>query len=202
VSILQDLHLYIIQVLILIPVYMTKTISSVIITIFAITSMSSLLLFSPMQQQIQLMIENSSSDNYGHDDYYYYHMAFAYHGKEISQKLNYAHFLPLTSNNQTHQVKVVVNYSVTDPSIINNKNMNAIMHVYAPNGRLIKISSFAKGLIINSTSGQSKLATTITNSTLKNVKANVIFTDAEKNANFSEPLDVNLSLGQKIPPPP
>jgi hypothetical protein len=201
VSILQDLHLYIIQVLILIPVYMTKTISSVIITIFAITSMSSLLLFSPMQQQIQLMIENSSSDNYGHDDYYYYHMAFAYHGKEISQKLNYAHFLPLTSNNQTHQVKVVVNYSVTDPSIINNKNMNAIMHVYAPNGRLIKISSFAKGLIINSTSGQSKLATTITNSTLKNVKANVIFTDAEKNANFSEPLDVNLSLGQKIPPP-
>jgi hypothetical protein len=180
---------------------MTKTISSVIITIFAITSMSSLLLFSPMQQQIQLMIENSSSDNYGHDDYYYYHMAFAYHGKEISQKLNYAHFLPLTSNNQTHQVKVVVNYSVTDPSIINNKNMNAIMHVYAPNGRLIKISSFAKGLIINSTSGQSKLATTITNSTLKNVKANVIFTDAEKNANFSEPLDVNLSLGQKIPPP-
>jgi hypothetical protein len=201
VSILQDLHLYIIQVLILIPVYMTKTISSVIITIFAITSMSSLLLFSPMQQQIQLMIENSSSDNYGHDDYYYYHMAFAYHGKEISQKLNYAHFLPLTSNNQTHQVKVVVNYSVTDPSIINNKNMNAIMHVYAPNGRLIKISSFAKGLIINSTSGQSKLATTITNSTLKNVKANVIFTDAEKNANFSEPLDVNLSLGQKILPP-
>ena len=87
-------------------------------------------------------------------------MAFAYHGKEISQKLNYAHFLPLTSNNQTHQVKVVVNYSVTDPSVVNNKNMNAIMHVYAPNGRLIRTSSFAKGFIINSTSGQSKLATT------------------------------------------
>jgi hypothetical protein len=183
--------------------YTTKTISSVIITIFAITSMSSLLLFSPMQQQIQLMIENrsSSSDNYyGHDNYYY-HMAFAYHGKEISQKLNYAHFLPLISNNQTHQVKVVVNYSVTDPSIVNNKNMNAVMHVYAPDGRLIKISSFAKGFIINATTGQSKLATTITNNTVKNVKANIIFTDAEKNANFSDPLIVNLSLGQKIPPP-
>jgi hypothetical protein len=156
-----------------------------------------------MQQQIQLMVENrsSSSDNYGHD-YNYYHMAFAYHGKEISQKLNYAHFLPLTSNNQTHQVKVVVNYTVTDPSIINNKNMNAVMHVYAPNGRLIKISSFAKGFIINATTGQSKLATTITNNTIKNVKANITFTDAEKNANFSDPLDVNLSLGQKIPPSP
>jgi hypothetical protein len=190
-------------------VYTTKTISSVIIitTIFSatiITVSTSILLFSPMQQQqIQLTIENSStsSDNYDHD-YNYYHMAFAYHGKEISQKLNYAHFLPLTSNNQTHQVKVVVNYSVTDPSIINNKNMNAIMHVYAPDGRLIKISSFAKGFIINATTGQSKLATTITNNTLKNVKANVIFTDAEKNANFSDPLIVNLSLGQKVPPPP
>jgi hypothetical protein len=183
--------------------YTTKTISSVIITIFAITSMSSLLLFSPMQQQIQLMIENrsSSSDNYyGHDYYYYYyHMAFAYHGKEISQKLSYAHFLPLTSNNQTHQIKVVVNYTVTDPSIINNKNMNAVMHVYAPNGRLIKISSFAKGFIINATTGQSKLATTITNNTIKNVKANITFTDAEKNANFSDPLSIDLSLGQKIP---
>ncbi len=97
----------------------TKVILSVItiITIFSaaiITVSTGLFLFSPMQQQIQLMIENSS-DNYGHDNYYY-HMAFAYHGKEISQKLNYAHFLPLTSNNQTHQIKVVVNYSVTDPS--------------------------------------------------------------------------------------
>jgi phospholipase C len=54
-------------------------------------------------------------------------MAFAYHGKEISRKLSYAHFLLLTSNNQTHQIKVVVNYSVTDPSIINNKNMNALL---------------------------------------------------------------------------
>jgi hypothetical protein len=168
--------------------------------------MSSLLLFSPMQQQIQLMIENrsSSSDNYGADNYYnYYHMAFAYHGKEISQKLNYAHFLPLTSNNQTHQVKVVVNYSVTEPSVINNnKNMNAIMRVYSSDGKLIKISSFAKGFMINATTGQSKLATTITNNTVKNVKADVIFTDAEKSANFSNPLIVNLSLGQKVSSPP
>jgi hypothetical protein len=151
-----------------------------------------------MQQQIQLMIQNkSSSGNYGHDNYYY-HAAFAYHGKEISQKLNYAHFIPLTSNNQTHQIKVVVNYSVTDPSILN-KNMNAIMHVYAPNERLIKSSSFAKGFIINATTGQSKLATTISNNTIKNVKVDIIFTDAAKNANFSDPLIANLSLGQKIP---
>jgi hypothetical protein len=163
----------------------------------ATTSNSSLLLFSPLQQM--QLIQNRNYDD--HAGYNYYHMAFASNGKEISQKLSYAHFLPLTGNNQSHQVKVVVNYSVSEPSIVN-QNMNAIMRVYSSNGTLMKISSFPHGFIINSTSGQSQLATTLTNNTVKNVKANVIFTDAEKNANFSDPLDVNLSLGQKIPPSP
>lgn len=161
----------------------------------ATSSSSSLLLFSPLQQ-MQLM------QNRNYDDYagYNYHMAFAYHGKEILQKLSYAHFLPLTGNNQSHQVKVVVNYSVTDPSVVN-QNMNAIMRVYTPDGTLIRTSSFPNSFIINSTSGQSQLATTLTNNTIKNVNAHVIFTDAEKNANFSNPLSVDLNLGQKIPSP-
>jgi hypothetical protein len=158
-------------------------------------SSSKSLLFIPFLQ-IEQIIQNR---NVYSDNDYYYHTAFAYHGKEISQKLNYAHFLPLTSNNQTHQVKVVVNYSVTDSSIVN-KNMNTIMHVYTPNGTLIKSSSFPHGFVINATTGQSTLATTITDNTIKNVKADVIFTDAAKNANYSDPLSVNLNLGQKIPP--
>jgi hypothetical protein len=160
----------------------------------ATTSSSSLLLFSPLQQ-MQLM------QNRNYDDYagYNYHMAFAYHGKEILQKLSYAHFLPLTGNNQSHQVKVVVNYSVTEPSVVN-QNMNAIMHVYAPNGTLVRSSSFGHGFIIKSTSDQSQLATTLTNNTLRNVKADVIFTDAAKSANFSNPLSIDLNLGQKISP--
>jgi hypothetical protein len=108
--------------------------------------------------------------------------------------------LPITSNNQSNQVKVIVNYSVTDPSIVN-QNMNAIMRVYTPDGTLIRTSSFPNSFIINSTSGQSQLATTLTNNTIKNVNAHVIFTDAEKNANFSNPLGVDLNLGQKIPSP-
>jgi hypothetical protein len=178
--------------------FKTKTICVIImITIFAAISTigTSLLLFSPFQQ-IQLM-QNRNYDNYAAN---YYHMAFAYHGKEISQILNSAHFLPLTGNNQSHQVKVVVNYSVTEPSVVN-QNMNAILRVYAPNGTLIKISSFPKGFVIKSTSGQTQLATTLTNNIVKNVKADVVFTDAAKSANFSNPLDVNLNLGQKIPPP-
>jgi hypothetical protein len=170
-----------------------KTTFVIIITIFAaVTSIStSLLLFIPLEQ-IELV------RNKNHD---YYYAAFAYHGQEISQKLNYAHFLPITSNNQSNQVKVVVNYSVTDPSIVNNQNMNAIMRVYTPDGTLIRTSSFPNSFIINSTSGQSQLATTLTNNTIKNVNAHVIFTDAEKNANFSNPLSVDLNLGQKIPSP-
>src|SRR6266487_400041 len=173
----------------------TKTTCVIIITIFAaITTIStSLLLFIPLEQ-VELV------QNRNHDYTANYYTAFAYHGEEISQKLSYAHFLPLTGNNQSNQVKVVVNYSVTDPSIIN-QNMNAIMRVYTPDRTLIRTSSFSNGFIINSTSGQTQLATTLTNNTVKNVKADVIFTDAEKNANFSNQLNVNLNLGQKIPPP-
>jgi hypothetical protein len=102
----------------------TKTTCVIIITIFAaITTISTSLFLSVPLDQIELV------QNRNHD----YHMAFAYHGKEILQKLSYAHFLPLTGNNQSNQVKVVVNYSVTEPSVIN-QNMNAIMHIYAPDG--------------------------------------------------------------------
>jgi hypothetical protein len=164
----------------------------IIITVFAaITTISTSLLLSIPLDQVELV------QNRNHD----YHIAFAYHGKEILQKLSYAHFLPLTGNNQSHQVKVVVNYSVTEPSVVNQKNMNAIMHVYSPDGTLVRTSSFGNGFTINSTSGQTQLATTLTNNTIKNVKADVIFTDAEKNANYSDPLSVDLNLGQKIPPP-
>jgi hypothetical protein len=99
--------------------YKTKTISVAIITIFAaitIISSSSLFLFIPLQLQL---IENRNYNDYANDDgYNYYHTAFAYHGKEISQTLNSAHFLPLTGNNESYQIKVVVNYSVTEPSFL------------------------------------------------------------------------------------
>ena len=156
-----------------------------LITMFAVMGVISLQLLSILGNRFNGSINNN---------------AFALtSGKPITQKLNYAHFLPLTGNNQSHQVKVVVNYSVIEPSIVN-QNMNAIMHVYTPDGKLIRSSSFPHGFMINANTGQSQLATTITNTTVKNVKANVIFTDATKMENFSNPLSVNLNLGQKIPP--
>jgi hypothetical protein len=72
--------------------------------------------------------------------------------------------------------------------------MNAIMHVYASNGTLIKISSFPKGFVIKSTTGQTQLAAALTKSTIKKVKADVVFTHATKSANFSNPLNIDLNL--------
>src|SRR5438874_8806879 len=161
-----------------------KTIPKMLTSLTAITFSTSLL-FIPYLLSQQITIQNIHSVD---------HLALAYHGKEISQKLNYAHFLPLTTNNQTHQVKVIVNYSVNEPSsVVINKNMNAIMKIYkTSNETLIKTSSFPKGFIITSTKGQSQLATIIPDNKIKSVKAAIMFTNAAKNANFSNPLSTNL----------
>jgi hypothetical protein len=181
------------------------------ITIFVASITVSGLLLIPFLQVQQLIItkiqdtnDNSAGTSYHEATANYYHSAFAYHGKEISEKLNYAHFLPLGSgnnsnqSNQLNQVKVIVNYTVMEPSIVN-RNMNTIMHVYASNGTLVKRSSHGDGFIINATTGQSQLATSITDSRVKDVRAFVFFTNAERNQNFSNPVNVNLTLGQRIP---
>ena len=184
--------------------------SLISITIFVASITVSGLLFVPFLQVQQLIItriqdinDYSVGTSYHDATANYYHIAFAYHGKEISEKLNYAHFLPLGGNNsnqssQVNQVKVIVNYTVMEPSIIN-KNMNTIMHVYASNGTLIKRSSHGDGFIINATTGQSQLATSITDNRVKDVRGFVFFTNAERNQNFSNPVNVNLTLGQRIP---
>ena len=180
---------------------------SIIIFIACVTVSG--LLFVPFLQIQQLIMTRIQGINDDGTSSSYYHVALAYHGKEISEKLSYAHFLPLGSgNNNTNtntnksstlnQVKVIVNYTVMDPSIMN-RNMNTIMHIYASNGTLIKRSSHGDGLIINATSGQSQLASSITDNRVKDVRAFVFFTNAERNQNFSSPVNVNLTLGQRIP---
>jgi hypothetical protein len=178
--------------------------SLVSIAIFVACVTVSALLFVPFLQIQQLIMTRIQEENDDRISGSYYHAAFAYHGKEISEKLSYAHFLPLGSGNSSNQsstlnqVKVIVNYTVIDPSIIN-RNMNTVMHVHASNGTLIKRSSHGDGLIINATTGQSQLATSITDSRVRDVRAFVFFTNAERNQNFSSPVNANLTLGQRIP---
>jgi len=120
--------------------------------------------------------------------------------KPISIKLNYAHFVPLTNNSKSHQVKVIVLYSVMPSASTINMAQNAMMKVFAHNGTLLKTTSFPGGLKINATGGKAQLATTLTDSKIKNITASVIFTDSSKTANFSNPLNVKLNLGQTIQP--
>ncbi|MGI8832738.1 MAG: hypothetical protein ACR2IS_08895 [Nitrososphaeraceae archaeon] len=117
----------------------------------------------------------------------------AYHeGQDISISLDSAEFIPL--GEEGNQVNVFANYTVNDPSLINQK-INSVMKVYATNGTLIKTSSSADGFIVNQTGSQSHV-TTITNSTLQNVIAVVQYTDLAKTLPLSNPLQVDLNLTQ------
>lgn len=115
--------------------------------------------------------------------------------QRISQELDYAHFIPLT-NSPGNQVKLILNYTSDDSSIIN-EPINAVMEVYSTNQSLIKISSFPEPMIANS-SGSLQLATTFTNEEIDNVIVTATITGPEKSVSMSNPLTVNLNLGQIV----
>jgi hypothetical protein len=114
--------------------------------------------------------------------------------KPIIQRLDYAHFLPLTNNSKLHQVKVIVNYSPP-----NSTGQYAYMKVYAPNGTLIKVSSSPNG-VKTVAPGKAQFATTISDSMIKEVKAYTMFTNSHRSVNYSNPISIKLSLGQTIQP--
>jgi len=153
------------------------------ILMFAVMSLISLQLLSLLGN-----VDSNSNNNNSNN------LAFAVtNGQPISQKLNYAHFLPLTNNSKLHQVKIIVDYVPIGAA------QNAIMKVYASNGTLVKVSSFPHGLK-TTTAGKAQFATSISDSTIKQVNAHIMFTDSLRNANFSNPINVKLNLGQIVQP--
>lgn len=112
----------------------------------------------------------------------------------ITQRLDYAHFLPLTNNTKLHQVKVIVDYAPIS------LGQYAYMKVFGPNRTLLKISSSPHGVDIIAP-GKAQFATTISNSTVKQVTAYIMFTDSFRNVNYSNPININLNLGQTLQPP-
>jgi hypothetical protein len=119
-------------------------------------------------------------------------VVIAYHGQEISISLDHSEFIPL--GEVGNQVNVFSNYTVNDPSFVNQK-INSVMKVYATNGTLVKTSSSAEGFIVNQT-GSQHLVTTINNISLQNVIAVVQYTDLAKTLPLSNPLQVDLNLTQ------
>jgi hypothetical protein len=93
-------------------------------------------------------------------------------------------FLSLTAlplvNAEGNQVKVVINYSMGNDSLLGQR-INAIMGVYDRiNGTLIKLSSFPDGFILNNTEGTLQLASTLNDPQIQNISTIVTLTNAEK----------------------
>jgi len=102
---------------------------------------------------------------------------YGYTGKEITLNLGNAEFVP---QNETadYQITINVNYSVSDPTLVG-KEINAVMKVHAPDGSVIKTTSFPLGFTVNST-GVAELLTNIPKSAAQNITTETVFTDLNK----------------------
>jgi hypothetical protein len=106
--------------------------------------------------------------------------------------------LPLV-NAAGNQVKLVVNYSIGDESILGQR-INAIMGIYdRQTGSLIKLTSFPNGFIINNTEGTIQMASTLTDPKIQNVSAIVTLTNAEKFEKYSNDVRADLDMKAILP---
>ena len=106
--------------------------------------------------------------------------------------------LPLV-NSEGNQVKVVINYSIGDVSIVGQK-LNAVMGIYDRiNGTLIKLSSFPEGFILNNTAGTIQLASTLTDPKIENISTIVTLTNADKSEKYSNDIRSDLDLSAILP---
>jgi hypothetical protein len=109
----------------------------------------------------------------------------AYTGGEISIKLNNTQFTRINDTGN-YQIKVFVDYSVTDPALIGQK-INAVMKVYSSDGSLLKTTSFPGGFPVNRT-GSTYLLTSIPVSPAQNITTETVFTDLNKTNLLSNPV--------------
>ena len=109
----------------------------------------------------------------------------AYTGGEISIKLNNTQFTRLNDTGN-YQIKVFVDYSVTDPALVGQK-INAVMKVYSSDGSLLKTTSFPGGFPVNRTGG-TYLLTSIPISPAQNITTETVFTDLNKTNLLSNPV--------------
>ena len=119
--------------------------------------------------------------------------AFAQATQGITISAGNSSFVPLT-NTDANQVRVNIAYSLEDESL-ENEMINAVMAVFAPNGTLLKTTSFPSGFTAQS-DGEETLRTAFRDKSLTSVSANVTFTDLSKTKSLSNVLTVNLELEQ------
>ena len=125
------------------------------------------------------------------------HSSLAQNSQGIVISLGNSSFVTLT-NTEANQVRVNVKYTIEDESL-KNKMINAVMAVFAPNGSLLRTTSFPSGFTAESDGGVQSLKTTFREMSLQRVMANITFTDLTKSRALSNILTVNLDLKDTPP---
>jgi hypothetical protein len=120
--------------------------------------------------------------------------AFAQATQGITISAGNSSYVPLT-NTDANQVLVNIEYSVEDESL-KNEMINAVMAVFAPNGTLLRTTSFPSGFTAQSDGGIETFKTAFRDKLLTSVTANVTFTDLSKTRSISNVLTVHLELEQ------
>ena len=120
---------------------------------------------------------------------------FAYTGAEISINLNNTQYARLNDTGN-YQIKVFVDYSVTDPTLIGQK-INAVMKVYSSDGSLLKTTSYPAGFLVNKTGG-THLLTNIPIPAAQNITTETVFTDLNKTNQLSNPISTTPHTADPI----
>jgi hypothetical protein len=106
--------------------------------------------------------------------------------------------LPLI-NTEGNQVKLIINYSIGDESIVGQR-INAQMGIYDRiNGTLIKLTSFPDGFVLNSTEGTIQMASTLTDPKIQNISTIVTLTNEAKTEKYSNDIRSDLDLSAVLP---
>jgi hypothetical protein len=124
-----------------------------------------------------------------------------YTGKEIALKLGNAEFI-LLNGTTNYQIKINVNYSLSDPNLIGQK-VNAVMKVHAADGTVLKTTSFPSGFAANIT-GTTQLLTNIPKIIARNITTEIVFMDLNKTNVLSNTVDTlphiaNLKTSESMP---
>ena len=110
---------------------------------------------------------------------------------KITIAISSAQFYPLT-NPLYNQLKITVQYNTNDFSLLN-AQLNGIMKVSLLNGTIVKTSSFPNGFTLNQT-GTIQFATSFTDKTIQNLKADVVLTDLSKSNILSNTVTTNVNF--------
>jgi hypothetical protein len=106
--------------------------------------------------------------------------------------------LPLV-NTEGNQVKLIINYSIGDESIVGQR-INAQMGIYdRVNGSLIKLTSFPNGFVLNSTEGIIQMASTLTDPKIQNISTIVTLTNEGKTEKYSNDVKSDLDMRAILP---